>query len=168
MSEKASENTEESQAAYVKAVKALQDAVQESPRFGDAVKARVQEVNAQFCVNAQGKPQLNLTVRSEQTGDDRGPSLRVTCPSRSVVSAEIPSPLAPKYVEFYLTRPRADGLAETRLLGVTKYKDGDGKWNVTFTTERFARRPNDPLVIHAEALDEGGRLLAGCAVGVID
>src|SRR5262249_36491585 len=111
---------------------------------------------------------LAVSVRSEGTGEEGSPSMRVTCPSRTTASVDIPRPLSPEVVEFYLTRPRTDGGAETRLLGVAKYKDGDGKWTITFTSERFARKPDDPLVLHAEVFGKAGRLIAARAVAVID
>ena len=162
MSRKVDKTTKGDQVAFVEA---LQNAVQNAPEYGDDFRARVKEANERFFGK---RAQLSLKVSSENARSDRVPSLRITCPSRSVVSADIPSSLSPEYVEFYLTRPRADGVAETRLLGVSKYKDGDGKWNVTFTTERFARKPNDSLVIHAEVLSRESRLIASVAVVVVD
>jgi hypothetical protein len=37
-----------------------------------------------------------------------------------------------------------------------------------FTTQRFARRADDPDVVHAEVVDESGRLLAALAVPIVN
>jgi hypothetical protein len=166
MRESASKNvvnteTRRNQVAFVKA---LQQTVENS-KPGSALQKRVQAA-IDMLRRSLGEPRkLKLSVSSEGTSS---PSLRVTCPTRSLVSAEIPKPLTPECVEFYLTRPRADGIAETRMIGACKYEDGDGKWTLSFASERFARQPNDSIVVHVEVLGQAGRLLAIDAVGVVD
>lgn len=149
-------------------VEALQGAIKASDR--NDLKARVESANAgPHSVRGARRPKLRINVHSaEVPGTSREPSLRVTCPSRSEASVELPASMPVDSVEFYLTRPRADGVPETRWLGVTKYKDGNGKWNVRFTTERFARRPNDPLILHVEVLDRANQLLAAEAIAVVE
>jgi hypothetical protein len=146
-------------------VEALQNAVLKSK--GDLPK-RVADANARLAGGAQAKSQLYLRTHTEGADGKGDASLRVTCPSRSVVSAEIPNSLAPEAVEFYMTRTRVDGVAETRLLGTAKYKDSDGKWNVTFNTERFARRREDAMLVHAEVFGNAGLLIAAQAIAVVD
>lgn len=165
MSSKADDNSK----GTVAFVEALQAAVQRADKSGDDFNVRVREANERYSGKGARKAQVTLSARSaEQTRDERGPSLRVTCPSRSVAAVEIPSGMGAEWVEFYLTRPRADGVPETRWIGVSKYKDGDGTWKVTFTTERFARTPNDPLILHAEVFGKANRLIATAAVAVVE
>lgn len=172
MSNKSEGNNKETTAF----VEALQDAIKAGGgndlKAGDRndLKARVEEVNAGLpSFKGARKPRLRISAHSaEAPGTSREPSLRVTCPSRSEASIELPASMPVDCVEFYLTRPRADGTPETRWLGVSKYKDGNGKWNVRFTTERFARRPNDPLILHVEVLDRANQLLAAEAIAVVE
>jgi hypothetical protein len=103
-----------------------------------------------------GSAKISLQVRSEGAPDE---GLRVTCPSHSIVTAQIDPSINPHNVDFYITRPRQDGVVETRLLGSTRYRDSDGKWSARFTSERFANRLDEMIIIHAEALGGEGRLL---------
>lgn len=146
-------------------VKSLQDAVSSAKKPED-LKATVSKINEETSGSikkARGEP-LTMHLYTEYGGVKDQPSLRVTMPTRTVVSAELSDPSQIDTVEFYLTRLRRDGRAETRLIGSNRYRDGDGRFGITFLTERFERTPHDPIMLHAEALDDAGRLLAISAI----
>lgn len=146
-------------------VKAIQTAVQRAAKSGSKdLAARIRKANESLQKSQKEQPTMKLAVNSEMA-DKNG--LRVTCPSKSTASVEIASGEIPHWVEFYLTRPRSDGVARTHLIGRCKYPDGDGAWNIGFTTERFAYSPNEPIVLHVEAVDVSGRLVAANALMVV-
>ena len=147
-------------------VKGLQEVVRESQDVGANAEKHVGQVVERLSADMSKLDQQHSGVKlqTEQKTADGRPALRVTCPTRTVISADVPDPVRVHTVEFYLTRPRQDGIPETRLIGTSKYPDGDGRWGVTFSTERFTRRPTDSLLLHAEVLDENGRLLAAGAI----
>jgi hypothetical protein len=147
-------------------VRELQKAVEETVQSGAAADLSNKVKKAQDAVSQalRGHQAGTLSVQSEGTQQDM---LRVTCPTKSTVTFTPPSHELPAWVEFYLTRPRADGVSETAPLGKAKYSDGDGSWKARFTTERFARAPNDPLVVHAEVFANDGRLAAVSAIAPI-
>jgi hypothetical protein len=140
-------------------VRGLQQIVQQSQEFNSSLDAAVAKINEQSLAGL-GQPTVTLNLQTDQKTSDGRPALRVTCPTPTEISTQVPDSVRAHTVEFYLTRPRANGIAETRPLGTSKYSDGDGRRRVTFTTQRFARVPNDALVVHAEVLNESGRLLA--------
>lgn len=145
--------SQESRTAYVKS---LQGTLKHA---NQGLAEELRQIDDGFS-KASGLPEAKLVLRTDLSTNEGRPALRVTCPTRSVVSAEISGLPNAHKVEFYLTKLRSDEVAETRRIGVNRYPDGDGKWNITFTTERFARKSSDPLLIHAEVLDDAGRLLA--------
>lgn len=147
-------------------VRALQK-VAEGNKYGADLAAEIRKVTSIYSkiTGQEEKPLINMQVSSEAILGNN--ALRVTCPTQSVISAEVAPSVAAAWIEFYLTRPRKDGTAETKLLGVSKYQDGDGRWSLTFTSERFARNPQDAVLFHAEVLSEEGRLLAASFLGAV-
>jgi len=97
---------------------------------------------------------------------DKG-TLRVLEPTPSVAVATIDPAIPAQSVEFYLTRPSGGGGAETRRLGVARYRDSDHNWRIRFVTDRFADTPQDAVVVHAEVIGVGGQLLAVAGSGGI-
>lgn len=146
----------------------LQKAVQKFPKFTEDFKKSVDLANKKLSdgLVKLGQPRVNFKINLEKASTKGESSVRITHPTKTVVSATV-LPEEPFYVEFYQTRPRADGIAETSFLGLTKYADRDGKRKISFLSERFARKPNDPLIIHGELLDETGHLLAAHALAAI-
>ena len=135
---------------------ALVEALQDFVREAQGSRRTLDDTQAKPLVD-QRNPEMALKVKSQNAIEG---GLRVTHPSPSVVTAEIVRSINPHSVEFYITRPREDGVVETRLLGSARYRDSDGKWSARFVSERFSRKPDEPSVIHAEALGPDGRLLA--------
>jgi hypothetical protein len=91
MGNEASKDTRET-VAYVEA---LQNAVRTAAKNKNRLKADVKEAHDKLLAGPGRKSRLGLGVSSDGSGDKGVASLRVTCPSRSVVSAEIPQSLTP-------------------------------------------------------------------------
>ncbi|RWK76111.1 MAG: hypothetical protein EOR51_29990 [Mesorhizobium sp.] len=142
-------------------VGSLQRLVEAEPDPRDAALAGLADFKRQL---HGGSEPFDLDVRSHGA---EGPGIRTTCPSRTVAAAQTPKDLDASVIDFYMTRVRKDGVSETRFIGRSKYPDGDGKWRVDFTSERFGRSPKDLVFVHAEVTDTAGQILAANAVGVI-
>jgi hypothetical protein len=164
-------------------VSALQTAVAKTPtsaktqdgRFVSAptkqFQSRIEAANKLIReeLKRHGQAGLELRLEASQAGAGGDAELRVTHPTEAEIAAEVkPAPAVPTRVEFYTTRPHPDGGIETRLIGVAKHADQDGKRRVRFETERFALRPDENLVIHGELVDGNGFTLAASAVAVIE
>lgn len=151
------DTTKRQQAAFVEAVqKTVKRAAGSSEDLARQLKDALEK-------NRLADRGVSIRVRSDD-GDDG--TLRVLEPTPSVVKAEVDPSLKAHSVEFYLTRPSNDGVVETRLLGIAKYPDSDKQWSVRFTTDRFGRKPQDAIVVHAEVLGLDGRLLAAGVLSV--
>jgi len=132
----------------------------------DELREIVETANNQLSKKLKnaGQPQVKLGITTEKSTSGGNPVVRVTHPTKTTISAEVPSLSVPNHVEFYKTQLGVDGSAETRLLGIAKYADKNGRRSVTFQTERFADKQNNPLIIHGELVDGNGYLLAAYAV----
>jgi len=167
------------QIAYVKA---LQEAVHKSKTEAridegrivsiptDQFKKSIAAANERLreALEEMGQPKVGFRVGTKETTSEGESKVRVTHPTQTVLSAEVSPSKITGRVEFYQTRQSGDGVPETKLLGVEKYPDRSGNRHLTFTTDRFARRPDEALVIHAELLDGNGFLLAAHAVGLVE
>ena len=108
-----------------------------------------------------GVATVELSTHSD-LGDEG--TLRVLSPTASSAAVNVDGALNPQTVDFYLTRPASGSAVETRLLGTAKHPNTDGTWSVRFTTDRFAVKPDDPIVLHAEVFGPEGRLAAVAAL----
>jgi hypothetical protein len=111
-----------------------------------------------------------LTVESDVP--EREPAIRTRRPTPTRVTIEIPDEQGllerAERLELFSTTRSREAWSETRLVGVAKYPDSDGRWSVEFTTGNFATRSSGHLVLHAELLGPNGALLGVDAVGLID
>lgn len=164
-------------------VKNLQKAVDEAPtastteegrfvsRPTDELRERIEKATEEVRreLERKGRKQPEFRLTAEEISPEGDLTLRVTHPTTAVVSAEIsPPPDVPTRVEFFSTRPRWDGGVETRLLGVAKHPDSDGRHTVRFESERFALRPDENMIIHGELVDERGFIIATDAIGIVE
>ncbi|MGO6798482.1 hypothetical protein ELH80_01130 [Rhizobium ruizarguesonis] len=143
-------------------VQGLQKAVTEAESAGDDLSKRL----TNFVSDLVASSKLNVSVGVRSEGAEEG-KLRVTCPTPSQAVAEIDGTAEVHSVEFYITRPRKDGVVETRLLGAARYRDGDGRWSVPFVTDRFGITPQDAIAVHVEVLDPNGGLLGANILAAI-
>ena len=141
-----------------KFVVVLQSLVQEQRACGDLTEGFAARTSA--AIKEAGVTTLELSAHSD--GGDDG-TLRVLEPTASTAAVKIGHDLEPQSVDFYLTRPAGDGKVETRLLGSAKHPNSDGSWSVRFLTDRFAIKPDDPVVLHAEVFGPDGVLAAVAA-----
>lgn len=141
-----------------KFVGALQSFVQEQRACADLPERFAEHKSA--AIKEAGVASVDLSARSDD-GDDG--TLRVIEPTASTAALTIGRDLEPQTVDFYLTRPAREGQVETRLLGTAKHPNSDGSWSVRFSTDRFAIKPDDPVVIHAEVFGRDGLLAAVAA-----
>jgi hypothetical protein len=141
-----------------KFVVALQSLVHEERACGGLTERLAAGTSA--AIKEAGVTTVELSAHSD--GGDDG-TLRVLEPATSTAAVKIGRDLEPQTVDFYLTRPASDGTVETRLLGSAKHPNSDGSWSVRFSTDRFAVKPDDPLVLHAEVFGPDGLLAAVAA-----
>jgi len=142
-------------------VEALQKLVR-----GDAHRDLDKELRAALEKSFDRSLLTPVSVRATSDDSDKG-TLRVLEPTPSVAVATIDPAIPAQSVEFYLTRPSGGGGAETRRLGVARYRDSDHNWRIRFVTDRFADTPQDAVVVHAEVIGVGGQLLAVAGSGGI-
>jgi hypothetical protein len=153
-------------------IKSLQGAIQTFPKYSEDLESAVEDANREVRsrLDELDLPKVDLTYKiiSDAANPPSGKAtIRDTCPTKTLIST-IVSPEGPFNVEFYMSRPRVDGVAETRLLGSTRHPDADGSRSFWFTTERFANRPDEPTIIHGEVRDKSGDLAAVVGIAVVN
>lgn len=149
-------------------VRDIQASITTYPEYGDRLRASIDEAKAKFDARLAELKLPKINLRFLEPADDNG-QFTPSGPCKIII--QCPNECDDRLrFEFFLTQ-RSDvhgvTVTQTSLLGVDKYNNGPNMRSISFDASVFAFADNPAVVVHVEAIDESGVVVAGEARVVV-